>query len=415
MEPILFLVHRIPFPPTKGDKVVSHHLLKFLATRYRVHLGTFVDDPRDMAFVPRLGDFCTSSKVVPISKFARLRSLSGLLSGEALSVRYYRDERMLTWVRDTVREHRIERALVFSSAMAQFVQGIPGLRVVVDFVDVDSDKWDQYAKSRWWPLSLVFRREAARLLAFEQAIATTADASVFVTAGEAALFKRLAPESGGRVHHVQIGVDAEAFSPSQDFTNPFSETEDAIVFTGTMNYWPNVDAVCWFAQQVLPMIAAKRPRVRFHIVGMHPASAVMALARQARVVVTGPVPDVRPYLRHARVVVAPLRVARGIQTKVLEAMAMARPVVVSSCAAEALSGLPGVDYEVACDAPEFARKTIALLNRDNGYATGAAARARVIADYDWSKNLEPFDALLRPRTAASPGQDIGVAALASLA
>jgi sugar transferase (PEP-CTERM/EpsH1 system associated) len=399
MEPLLFLVHRIPFPPNKGDKVRSFHLLEFLASRHQVHLGAFVDSPEDVVHIPRLQKYCASSKVIEIRPaLARLRSLAGLWTGEALTLRYYRDAAFGAWVRSVVREHGITKAVVFSSTMAPYALDLAQLRVVVDFVDVDSAKWSQYAQSRPWPLSAIYRREGTRLLAFERAVANATEASVFVTPAEAQLFRTLAPECSARIHLAQNGVDTKYFSPEHELPNPFHADEDAIVFTGAMDYWPNVDAVSWFAQEMLLEIVAQRPRARFYIVGIQPTPAVQALARDPRIVVTGRVPDVRPYLRHARVVVAPLRVARGIQNKVLEAMAMARPVVVSAAAAGALSGVAATDFYVAEDAPEFIRKTIALLDEERGRVIGKAARERVLADYDWTKNLAPFDALLRDKS-----------------
>jgi sugar transferase (PEP-CTERM/EpsH1 system associated) len=395
MEPLLFLAHRIPYPPIKGDKVRSFHLLKYLSTRYRVHLGTFVDDPSDLEHVARLPEYCASSKVVELRpSMARIRSLSALWSGEPMTLRYYHDPDLAEWVQTIVREQQIRKAVVFSSAMAQYVSGNRGLRVVVDFVDVDSAKWRQYAQSRPWPLSKVFSREGARLLAFERAIARTADASVFVTPAEAELFRSLAPECIFRVHHAQNGVDSEIFSSQLELTNPYAPGEEAIVFTGAMDYWPNIDAVCWFVQEALPAIVAERPNARFYIVGMQPSPGVMALARAGQIVVTGRVPDVRPYLKHASVVVAPLRVARGIQNKVLEAMAMGRPVVATGAAVAALSAVPSVDVEVADGAAEFACKTLDLMGTEKGRKMGAAGRLRVLADYDWMTNLAPFDDLL---------------------
>jgi sugar transferase (PEP-CTERM/EpsH1 system associated) len=312
-------------------------------------------------------------------------------------LRYYRDAALAQWVRSVVAEQRITRAVIFSSAMAPYVSDLTQLRVVVDFVDVDSAKWSEYARSRRWPLSTIYRREGTRLLAFERAVAGATEASVFVTPAEARLFRTLAPECGSRVHHAQNGVDTHYFSPEHVLPDPFDVDEDALVFTGAMDYWPNVDAVSWFAQEMLPAISARHPRVRFYIVGVQPTPAVQALARDPRIVVTGRVPDVRPYLRHARVVVASLRVARGIQNKVLEAMAMARPVVVSSAAAGALSGVPGIDFEVAESAPQFIEKTLALLDAERGRTLGEAARRRVLADYDWTINLTPFAALVEGR------------------
>ena len=395
MEPLLMLVHRIPFPPNKGDKVRSFHLLEFLASRYRVHLGTFVDSTDDRVHVPRLQEFCASFKVVEIRPaVARIRSLAGLLTGEALTLCYYRNAILAEWVRSIVREQRITKAVVFSSAMAPYLSNLAKLRVVVDFVDVDSAKWTQYAQTRPWPLSMIYKREGVRLLDFERAVANRAAASVFVTPAEAQLFRTLAPESAQRVRYAQNGVDTQYFSPEHYLPNPFPPDEDAIVFTGAMDYWPNVDAVSWFAQEALPAIVAQRPNARFYIVGVQPTSAVQALAKDARIVVTGRVPDVRPYLKHARVVVAPLRVARGIQNKVLEAMAMARPVVVSATAAGALSAIPATEFEVVEGASGFIEKTIALMDPERGNGLGRAARQRVLADYNWTTNLTPFASLL---------------------
>jgi sugar transferase (PEP-CTERM/EpsH1 system associated) len=297
-------------------------------------------------------------------------------------------------VKEAIAKHRIKKAVVFSSAMAQYVIGIPKLRVIVDFVDVDSAKWAQYARTRAWPLSQVFAREGKCLLDFEKSVARQASGSVFVTAAEAALFRSLAPESDSRVSHALNGVDTEFFAPSHDLPNPFGSDEEAVVFTGAMDYWPNVDAVSWFVRESLPAIVTACPRTRFYIVGMQPAPAVRALEREGPVVVTGRVPDVRPYLKHARVVVAPLRVARGIQNKVLEAMAMGRPIVVSAAAAAGLSVNPGVDLAVADSAQEFADRTIALMNPESSLSLGAAARNRVLADYSWARNLAHFEGLL---------------------
>jgi sugar transferase (PEP-CTERM/EpsH1 system associated) len=402
MEPLLLLVHRIPFPPNKGDKVRSFHLLKFLASRYRVYLGTFVDDPADREHVARLDEYCASSKVIEIQPLvARLRSAVGFVTGEPLTLPYYRDASLGRWVETVVREQRIEKAVVFSSAMAQYTRGVRGLRTVVDFVDVDSAKWEEYGQARGWPLSAVYKREGARMLAFERSVAMQAEASVFVTASEAALFRRLAPECADRVRHAQNGVDVDYFTPTKVYPSPYGPDEEPIVFTGAMDYWPNVDAVSWFVNEVLPTISSARPRARFYIVGMRPTSEVVALGRHGNVVVTGLVPDVRPYLKHARVVVAPLRIARGIQNKVLEAMAMARPVVVSDCAADALSAERGVDLETATSAEDFARKTVVLMDAaPAATALGVAGRKRVLADYEWTTNLSSFANLLDEEVSA---------------
>jgi sugar transferase (PEP-CTERM/EpsH1 system associated) len=395
MEAVLYLVHRIPFPPEKGDKLRSFHLLRFLSSRYRVHLGTFVDDPADMQHVENVARYCHRYRVAMLRPHrARLRSLSGLLTREALTLRYYRDPVLGNWIRRTVRENGIRRAVVFSSSMAQYVASLPGMRPIVDFVDVDSAKWREFGQARRWPMSTLFSLEGERLSRYERFIANQAHASVFVTPAEAELFRQLAPECAARTMCIQNGVDVDYFSPDRARPSPYAVDEEAIVFTGAMDYWPNVEGVCWFARNVLPSIVASRPRARFYVVGMKPASAVQALARDGRISVTGRVDDVRPYLQHAKVVVAPLQIARGIQNKVLEAMSMARPVVASAAAATGINAVPGVDFEIAEDAAEFARKTISIIDGSCAEDLGAAARARVDVNYAWSQNLSPFFDLL---------------------
>jgi polysaccharide biosynthesis protein PslH len=396
MEPLLFLAHRLPYPPTKGDKVRSWHFLEHLAGRYRVFLGTFIDDPADQPHVAALERLCAEvyvERIVP--RFRRARSASAFLTGEALTLAYFRSARLAKWTRRIVARAGIRRALAFSSPMAQYLRDSPGVRCVVDFVDMDSAKWADYALLRRWPASALYRREARRLFAYERDVAARSEVSIFVTDEEAQRFRSHAPECADRVIAVRNGVDSEYFSPARDFASPFVPDERAVVFTGAMDYWPNVDAVVWFAREVLPRIRKHDSSVRFHIVGMNPSAAVRVLASEATTV-TGRVDDVRPYLRHARVVVAPLRVARGIQNKVLEAMAMAKPVVATAASAAALSVRQRVELEVASDAEAFASKVLQLMDPACAEGMGRRARQRVLGDYAWSASLKSLDALLQP-------------------
>jgi sugar transferase (PEP-CTERM/EpsH1 system associated) len=400
MEPILFLVHRIPFPPNKGDKIRSHHLLRHLAGRYRVHLGTFVDMPEDLVHVPEMTGLCASHLVEVLDpRAARLRSVAGFLTGEALTLPYYRNAALQTWVRETVAREGIRKAVVFSGAMAQYVQGLD-LRVVLDFVDVDSAKWTQYADRHSWPSSFVYRREGERLLSFERSVAAGCAASVFVTQAEADLFLRLAPECRNRVHVIEMGVDADLLAPLKSRASPFPPGELPLVFTGAMDYWPNVDAAVWFAGEILPRVRSVIPEAVFYVVGMRPTAAVARLGGAACVKVTGRVEDIRPYLQHAAVVVAPLRVARGIQSKILEGMAMARPVVTTTAAARSVRATSGLHLEEAADAAEFANKVLAVLGTARGSEMGRQARQQVIAEYNWGRNLLAYDALLEGQSSA---------------
>ena len=402
METLLFLSHRLPYPPNKGDKVRSYHLFRHLAQRYRVVLGTFIDDPLDWQHVDELRRLCAEvpvEAVVPWSR--RIRSVAAVFAGEALTLPYFRSRTLQQWVKEVVRRERIERAFVFSSPMAQYVLDLPGVRTLVDFVDMDSAKWGDYAQRKPWPVSALYRREAQRLFAFEKFVAARAEASLFVTREEARLLSQAVPECANRIVAIENGVNSEYFSPAHVFESPFAADEHPIVFTGTMDYWPNADAVTWFAREVLPQIRRHDARARFHIVGMNPNNQVRALQGDA-VSVVGRVDDMRPYLGHARAVVAPLRVARGIQNKVLEAMAMGRPTVVTSACAAVLSARQGVELEVADDASDFADKVLAVMDPERGDGMGRLARARILADYAWSSRLTRLDDLMARADLARP-------------
>ena len=409
--PLLYLAHRIPFPPNKGDKVRSFNILRHLSSRYRVYLASFYDMAEDRQHLGALDEWCEASCVEYLSPgTARIASLRGLLAGEALTLPYYRSARLARWVQAQVAAHRIERAVVFSGAMAQYLEGLAIDRCVIDFCDVDSAKWSQYADDRRWPMSWLYRREGRRLGAFEREWAERADASTFVTAAERSLFLSGGAVRAEHVHVIENGVDTTYFDPAVVDHDPYPPQRATIVFSGAMDYWPNVDAACWFATEILPRIRQQRPDATFVVVGMNPTSAVSALARPGVVEVTGTVPDVRPFVAHADVVVAPLRVARGIQNKVLEAMSLARPVVVSSAAAAGLRAVDGSEFRTATDAAEFARQVVEMLDPERGAAVGRAARDRVLADYAWQAHLATLDALLEREGEAATGSAAGAGA-----
>ncbi len=399
MKPsLLMLCHRIPFPPDKGDKIRSYHLLREVARDHRVVLGAFVDDDSDWRYRGELEALCEEVCLEPLSpRKARVGSLAGLVSGKALSLPYYRSKRLASWVRGAIERHRPRNLLIYSSPMAQYVlDGVgEGINRVMDFVDVDSDKWRQYAESKPWPVSWIYRREASRLLAFEKQVASTFEQSFFVSEAEARLFNELAPDLPHPAGYFNNGVDTDYFSP--DIALPESgEPAPFLVFTGAMDYWPNVEAVVWFVDQVMPRLRQRWPELRFVIVGSKPTETVGRLAAHPWVTVTGRVPDVRPYLQDAWAVVAPLRIARGIQNKVLEGMAMAKPVIATDAALEGIHAENGSDLLVANDAEGFRACLESIEEGARASAIGEAARRRVIEDYAWHGSLRPVrEALVR--------------------
>ncbi|NBC48496.1 MAG: TIGR03087 family PEP-CTERM/XrtA system glycosyltransferase [Gammaproteobacteria bacterium] len=406
---MLFLAHRIPYPPNKGDKIRSFNLLRHLAGYFHIHLGAFVDDPHDWRYRDEVSAYCATLCLVPLKpRWAKLRSLRGLLTGEALTVPYYRDRRMRAWVRKTTRAGPM-RTLVFSSAMAQYLPTQPAARAatrpqVVDFVDVDSDKWRQYAQRRRFPMSWIYRRESRTLLQFERAVAAQASASVLVSQHEVDLFCQLTQTPREQVHAIDNGVDTAYFSPEADLPNPYPAETRALVFTGAMDYWANVDAVVFFAEQVFPRIRAALPEARFYIVGARPLPEVCALGEQLGITVTGAVPDIRPYLAHAMGAVAPLRIARGVQNKVLEALAMGCPVVVTPQALDGLRPDAGSDWLVAEAVEELAQLSLRLLQGTERATRGAQGRDYVLRHYSWSEHLDQLLPLLRAVPGATGGE-----------
>jgi sugar transferase (PEP-CTERM/EpsH1 system associated) len=390
MKPaLLLLCHRIPYPPNKGDKIRAFHLLKFLASHYRVYLGAFVDDPMDWQYVKDVEAICEECTFVELNPLrAKLKCMQGFITGEALSVPYYKSNELQKWVRSIVADHDITKAMAVSSVMAQFLSD-PKLNLdnkIIDIVDIDSDKWLQYSSMKSWPLSWVYRREAKTLLQYEKFAVENFDASLFVSSPEAEMFKKKMPSDAHKVGYYNNGVDSEYFSPSEDYPLPYEEGTFPIVFTGAMDYWPNIDAVSWFVSDVLPEIRKIDTRFCFYIVGSKPSDKVVQLGVLEGVVVTGRVEDIRPYIHHAYVCIAPMRIARGVQNKVLEAMSMERPVIVSDMGLEGINAQHGTDVLIANTAKEYVSVISAL--RDNSYNDiGLAARRTVTKDFNWSESL----------------------------
>ncbi len=393
MRDLLFLSHRIPYPPDKGEKIRAWHCLLRLARTHRIHLGCFLDDPADRVHLETLRAHCADLRVVDIDRRRQtLLSVPRARPGRPLTLGYFADAGLRAWVQAKI-AGGIDRAFVHCSAMAPYLMGAAGVSRVLDMVDVDSAKWADYAAGAAWPARAVWAREARTLLAFERAAARDFDRALFVSAAEAEAFRRLAPEVAGRIGAIDNGVDLDKFSPAHRFAAPLPDAAPYAVFTGTMDYWPNVDAVVWFADAVLPALRARG--VGFVVAGANPAPAVRKLAERPGIVVTGRVADVRPYVAHAALAVAPLRIARGTQNKILEAMAMARPVLATPQAFAGLRAVPGRDLLVGADAAALATLAAEVLDgRHPGL--GAAGRAAVERDYAWEATLAPLDDLFPP-------------------
>lgn len=401
---ILFIAHRIPYPPNKGDKIRSFNILRYLAKEHEVHLVTLIDDQSDARYIDTLTPIVDSIHTADVHARRRVASaLRALLSGRSISQEHFYSNLLQKHVNRLLEEIDFDLVFCSSSTSADFLYrskpGMPGLASmpkVMDFMDVDSVKWKQYAAEMSWPANVVYEREATRLAEFEKAIGQDFQKLLFVSPNEAKLF----PDASVRhkVAAIRNGVDLGYFSPARDRVEPPVPT---LVFVGMMDYTPNIDGMRWFIDNVFPDIRALYPDLELLVVGGRPTDEVSRWGGIDGITVTGFVDDVREYMARGTLSIVPLRIARGIQNKVLEAMASGMPIVATSFALEGIECEPGRDTVSADSAKEFVQAIASLIDApDRARAIGAAAREFVEAHHSWEAQLAQLDELLRLPTGA---------------
>lgn len=388
---VLYLAHRVPFPPDKGDRIRSYHVLRFLARRARVHLGCFADEPVTERTKDELNALCAKVAILPIGGIGRwTRALASFVRGRTITEGAFYSPDMRALVREWCRQTCFHAALASASSMAPYLQqrGTSDVPAVIDLMDVDSQKWLDYAASRRWPRSWLFRKEGRRLRKLESALPQWARAATLVSDAEADIFRSFCPWSEARA--IANGVDLDYFQPCGD-----NIAAADCVFIGALDYYPNVDAAVWFCRGVWTEIHRHWPHAQFFLVGRRPVAEVRRLAQVPGVVVVPDVPDVRPYLSRATVALIPLRIARGLQNKVLEALAMGKAVVASPPAIAALKVQPGEQLFSASTPQEWVR-AIGLLFEDSALRSrlGAAGRRFCKQHHDWDRCLKGFHELL---------------------
>ncbi|MBI4605068.1 MAG: TIGR03087 family PEP-CTERM/XrtA system glycosyltransferase [Planctomycetes bacterium] len=385
---VLYLTQRVPFPPNRGDKIASYHAIRHLSRKHSVFVAALAESEEELEHSSELSRLFVVDAALRTPAAARVSVLMALVTGEPLSVAYYRSRALAKKVARRVEQIPFDAVIAFSSSMGQYADLVPGVPLIADFVDMDSRKWELYAKASRWPRSAVYALEERRLLEYERKLAGRAACTLVRTEAEREDCRRLIP--GRRFEVLSNGVDLELFKA--DGPKPGSHD---IVFTGVMDYFPNVQGALYFADKVLPLVRSQVPDATFTIVGARPVRAVLALGRRPGIIVTGQVPDVRPYLRRAAVAVAPLLLARGIQNKVLEAMAMETPVVTTRAAFRGVDAQVGEGVLPADGLLEFAQKVVAFL-RDPAFAAEVGKRGRRLVErrYVWEEQLERLEAIL---------------------
>ena len=336
---ILLLSHRVPFPPNKGEKIRTFHQLKHLSELgHQIHLFSPYEDSSELAHFNALqASLCSSVEAVPL-KHKAMRLLTGLSKGQSLSVANFYSKRLQQKFDQFLLGNPVDAILCSASSMAEYIFKSTVLKtldkkplLIMDFMDVDSDKWGQYQQSSAFPMSLVYAREQRLLARYEKQIVKQFDASYLIAQAEVTLFNQQVMQTD-KVHVMGNGLDTSIFYPPKlKQKNP----APVFLFTGVMDYKPNEDAVIWFVKTCWPSIIAQYPNARFVIAGMSPSTDIKQLADDNSIEVTGFVDDILPYYHQADIFVAPFRIARGVQNKVLQAFACALPVISTSMAQKA--------------------------------------------------------------------------------
>ncbi|MDE2596174.1 MAG: TIGR03087 family PEP-CTERM/XrtA system glycosyltransferase [Sphingomonadales bacterium] len=407
MQDVLFISHRIPFPPDRGDKIRSHNLLRHIATLAPVHVATFADDDDDMAYEAELADLAASYRLVRRAKPLVLAGMQALASRQPVSLTAFHDAGLAAYVAEVLATRPIGTIFVFSGQMGQYVPADFAGRLVVDFVDVDSAKFEAYARRGQPVMRWIDAREGRMLRAEEGRIAARADVSLLASTEEAALFTARLPAADRAHRDVRAlgnGIDSVFFDPAPVTPEPRMAMLGAprLIFTGQMDYAPNIDAAVRVADRIMPLVRAHLPEATFHVVGRRPVDEVKARDGVNGTHVWGRVDDIRPWLKAADMAVVPLEIARGIQNKVLEAMAMALPVVVTREAATGIDAVDGRHFTIAGSDQAFADAIVTAMQSPNdARAMGVAARRFVVEHQSWQGVLAQLPGIMSPQAERS--------------
>lgn len=387
---LLFACHRFPFPPNRGGKIRPFNMIRHLSRQHEVVVASLAHTRQELDEGAALKKYCAEIYAEVVPEKSRWRhAVQTLPTGVPSSVAYFSSSRLREKAKEAARRVSFDAVIVHCAFAAQYVLGIPAKYRVMDFGDLDSGKWLDYSKCRSFPLSWGYYLEGHKLRRYERQIAAAFDYCTLTTPGELEEFRKLEVD---RPHSViPNGVDGCYFH-----SNGGPRTASPVVaFLGRMDYYPNIDGVLHFVKEIFPQIRAAVPNVEFRIIGSHPTPAIERLREISGVMVSGHVPDVRPFLKDAVVSVAPLRMARGTQNKILESMAMGIPVVATPEAAKGVGVVPGEHILIGNVPDAFAEQVIKILkDRQLRIALSTAGRERVEQVHSWVRSMERLDAIL---------------------
>lgn len=393
---ILIIAHRVPFPPNKGEKIRTFHQLTHLLDNGHTLLVcvpiTEINDVNHLINLTNKYDIESSHTIL---KTKALRLIQGIIKNAPLSVANFYSKKLQTNIDKILTTRNIDAIICTSSSMAEYIFKSTGFnqllkkpKLLMDFMDIDSDKWRQYAKTAKLPLRWVYLREARLLSKYEKRIQNKFDACFLISEAEVQLFTRV-HNSNKNVHILGNGIDTGFFTPP---ATPPENKHPVFLFTGVMDYKPNIDAVIWFVDHAWQNIIDLYPDARFIIAGMNPTSKILLLANRTGVEITGFVDDILPFYHQSDFFVAPLRIARGVQNKVLQAFACGLPVISTSMGAEGIDCTDRIDIHLADSAEEFLQGIKHLIN-DTQYKNSIRDKAIKLVrnQYSWKGKLKKLD------------------------
>jgi sugar transferase (PEP-CTERM/EpsH1 system associated) len=395
---ILFLAHRVPFPPNKGEKIRTFNQLKYLHDKHQVSICAPLEKDEDLSFFKTLSDeYCHNVSYSSLPN-KPVRLIKGLMTGKALSVANFYSNDLQIKLDHLLLKLEFDAVICTSSAMAEYIYKSKSLQVLtkkplllMDFMDLDSDKWRQYAEASRWPMKWIYQREAKVLADYEKKVTHDFDSSFFIADAEVELFQSRV-NSSGKVLTMGNGMDTDSFVPA---VSPPTNEAPVLLFTGVMDYKPNIDSVVWFVENIWQKILKEYPKARFIIAGMNPTSHVKNLQKISGIEVTGFVDDILPYYHQSDYFVAPFRIARGVQNKVLQGFACGLPVISTPMGAEGIDCTKDIDILIASTADEFL-SCIKHLDCDADFREMIKANAlKLIHErYSWEGKLQVLDDVL---------------------
>ena len=386
---ILYVCHRFPYPPKQGGKIRPFNMIRHLSHDHEVTVVSIARSDIEAKEGEGIADFCARYELAMVNDpMQTLRMIARLPTPVPSSMGFFFSPHVQRRVRELLASERFDLIFVHCSSVAQYVEGVHHIPKILDFGDMDSQKWLEYARFKPFPLSLGYEIEGRKLEYAERLLAREFD---FCTATTRAEWETLESyRTGVACDWFPNGVDSEYFAPSDEPYDP-----DSLVFVGRMDYYPNQECMFEFCRVTLPAIRARRPNAKLCIVGADPSAAVQRLGRMPGVTVTGSVPDVRPYLQRAALTVAPLNIARGTQNKILESMAAGVPVVTSALAAGGVDAASPEHFIAVSRTEDYAPAILSILeNPERRDALARAGRERMLSHHAWDKAMQRMDGII---------------------